>query len=336
MSNPYYGQNFIGFFVVLLQRLAGLLTGQLPFTTDELQMAVLIGVSVSTALVGTFLVLRRTTMLANSLSHSILLGIVLTFLLSKSFGAIIDVTHTGAALNFQLLFVAAIGTGFVTSFLTEFLIKTVKLQEDASIGLVFNSFFSLGIILVTLYTRNMHLGTEAVMGNADALHPNDFRLVCLIAAMNLLFFLFLYRGYRITTFDPQLATALGYRPTLYNYLLMFQVSITCVGAFRAVGVLLVLALLTGPPLIARRFTHHLQTVLWLAVCISALASVLAVAVTRHLLSVYGLPLSTSGVVVCLILAFFVLSLLFAPQTGELAKWRMRTKPHSKKHFGNSV
>ena len=188
-------------------------------------------------------------------------------------------------------------------------------------GLVFNSFFSLGVILITLYTRNVHLGTEAVMGNVDALHPDDFSLVCAIAAINFVLFLFLYRGYKITTFDPQLAKALGYRPTLYNYLLMLQVSITCVGAFRAVGVLLVLAFLTGPPLIARRFTNRLKIMLLLSIVISSAASILAVACTRHLLSVYGLPLSTSGVVVCLLLLFLFLTLLFAPKTGELARWR---------------
>ena len=324
--NPYYGQNFLEFFLVLFQRLGGVFTGTLPLATDELQMAVLIGVSVSTAMVGTFLVLRRMAMLANSLSHSILLGIVLTFLLSHGAGMVIDATHTHASLNFQLLFLAAIATGFVTSFLTEFLTKTVKLQEDASIGLVFNTFFSLGVILVTVYTRNVHLGTEAVMGNVDALHPDDLRLVGMIAAVNLILFLFLYRGYKITTFDPQLSTALGYRPTIYNYLLMLQVSITCVGAFRAVGVLLVLAFLTGPPLIARRLTHRLRTMLILATLVSVGASVMAVALTRHLLSVYGLPLSTSGVVVCIILLFFVLTLLFAPKTGEVARWRMQRIP----------
>ena len=324
--NPYYGQNFLEFFLVLFQRLGGVFTGTLPLATDELQMAVLIGVSVSTAMVGTFLVLRRMAMLANSLSHSILLGIVLTFLLSHGAGMVIDATHTHASLNFQLLFLAAIATGFVTSFLTEFLTKTVKLQEDASIGLVFNTFFSLGVILVTVYTRNVHLGTEAVMGNVDALHPDDLRLVGMIAAVNLILFLFLYRGYKITTFDPQLSSALGYRPTIYNYLLMLQVSITCVGAFRAVGVLLVLAFLTGPPLIARRLTHRLRTMLILATLVSVGASVMAVAVTRHLLSVYGLPLSTSGVVVCIILLFFVLTLLFAPKTGEVARWRMQRIP----------
>ena len=325
--NPYTGQDFFGFFETLLLRLSGLLTGELTMATDELQMAVLSGVSLSTALVGTFLVLRRMTMLANSLSHSILLGIVVTFLASHGAGMIMESTHTHSSLNFQLLFLAAIGTGFVTSFLTEFLTKTVKLQEDASIGLVFNSFLSLGVILITLYTRNVHIGAEAVMGNADALHMDDFHLVCLIAAINVVLFFFLYRGYTITTFDPQLATALGYRPGLYNYLLMFQVSLTCVAAFRAVGVLLVLAFLTGPPLIARRFTHRLRIILLLATGISIASSFLAVAITRHLLSVYCLPLSTSGVVVCVILALFILSLLFAPKTGEVARWRVQRNSH---------
>lgn len=80
--NPYHGQTFWGFFVELAKRLGALTTGQLSFdqlVSDEIQVFVLIGVAISSALVGTFLVLRRMTMLANSLSHTILMGIVLAF-----------------------------------------------------------------------------------------------------------------------------------------------------------------------------------------------------------------------------------------------------------------
>src|SRR4029077_18141377 len=105
------------------------------------------------------------TMLANSLSHTILLGIVIAFLIGSSSEGF----HEGR-LNLTLLFAAALGSGLLTAVVTEILTKSVKLQEDASLGLVFTTFFALGIVLVNLLARNVHIGAEVVMGNVDALH----------------------------------------------------------------------------------------------------------------------------------------------------------------------
>src|ERR1700722_9961958 len=158
-SNPYSDQDFLGFFGVLFSRLLLLIIGKLPFgslVADEIQMIVLSCVAVTGAMVGTFLVLRKMTMLANALSHTILLGIVVAYLLCES-------------LTIPVLMVAALATGIATTFLTEFLNRVIKLQEDASIGLVFSVLFALGIVLLTLFSRNVHIGTELVMGNVDAL-----------------------------------------------------------------------------------------------------------------------------------------------------------------------
>ena len=97
---------------------------------------------------------------------------------------------------------------------------------------------------------------------------------------------------------------------------MFQVSITCVGAFRAVGVLLVLALLTGPPLIARRFSHHLRTVLMLAFAVSAACSFGAVAITRDLLSIHGMPLYLRCI------RLLDSTVLYSIPTSRTQDWRM--------------
>ena len=168
-NNPYAGENFFSFFVVLFGRLFGFLSGRLSadeMVSDEVQLCVLSGVAISAALVGTFLVLRKMTMLANSLSHTILVGIVVAFLI---FGT--------SELNFGVLVVAALLAGFLTTFLTEFVTKVMRLQEDASIGLVFTSLFALGVILAPLFTRSRRLGNEAIMGNVDALRISDIKLV---------------------------------------------------------------------------------------------------------------------------------------------------------------
>ncbi len=151
-NNPYNGQTFFGFFLTLLHRLWGFVSGDLEWrhlASDELQVVVLVGVASSSALVGTFLVLRKMTMLANALSHTILLGIVGAYLLTRETVLFQDGGH-GGPINIQAMLLAALVMGLVTTFLTEFLTKTARLQEDASTGIVFTSLFALGIILVTL------------------------------------------------------------------------------------------------------------------------------------------------------------------------------------------
>lgn len=321
--NPYSGKSFFAFWIELFSRLASFATGNLPISnlaTDEIQIIVLAGIAVSAALVGSFLVLRRMTMLANSLSHTILLGIVGAYLLTRD-GLLSDTQGHTQSIHINALLLAALIMGLVTSFLTEFLTKTIRLQEDASTGIVFTSLFALGIILLTLFTRNAHIGTEVVMGNVDALHLDDCKLILVIMGINIFLTAFFFKEYAITSFDPGLARALGFSTLFFNYLLMTQVSITCIGAFRAVGVLMVLAFLTGPPLMARMLTDSLHKMLWIAIGIGCLAAVTGVAISRHMLSVYDMPLSTAGIVVCTIVAFFIIVMFVSPSQGFIAKWR---------------
>lgn len=296
--NPYTDVSFFSFFSVFFRRLFQTFPGGLA--ADEVQLFLLIGIALSGALVGTFLVLRRMTMLANALSHTILFGIVIAFLLlSKSFGP----------LDIPILMVSALISGFLTTFSTQFLSRAVKLQEDASIGLVFTLFFALGILLITLFTRNVHIGTELVMGNTDALQISDLKLVYAVLLGNAALFTVLFRAFQTTTFDGYFAKCIGFSPLLFNYLLMVQTSLTSITTFRAVGVLMLLAFLTAPVLIARIWTHSLPKLLLFSCAVGAIASAFGVALSRHILTLYGIGLSTGGLIVCLLVAMFVFSLI---------------------------
>ena len=306
LINPYHNLTFLDFILLFFKRLFYFFTGQITIdqlATDEIQVFVLSGVALSCALVGTFLILRRVTMLANSLSHTILIGIVIAYVFFQD-GSNVSEKMEGLA-SMQSMIIASLIVGFLTAFLTEFLTKVGRLQEDASTGLVFTSLFAIGVILVTLLTRNSHIGIEAVMGNADALNSGDLFWVYVIFGVNLLVFFIFFKEYILTTFDSNLALALGISPIFFSYLLMSQVSVTTITAFRAVGVLLVLAFLTGPPLIARLCTHHLKILLILASFFGLFCVLIGVAVTRHVFTVYGVALSTSGVVVCVITLLYI-------------------------------
>ncbi len=307
--NPYFGKDGLQFVFLFVQRMFSMLTGQLSFAElapDEVQIGALSLVALSTALVGTFLVLKKMTMLANALSHTILPGLVIAYLFSFSLTQGAEIYN----LDMKTLLIASLATGILTVASTQFLSRVFKLQEDASIGLVSTTMVALGVVLVTVFTRNTHLGIEAIMGNVDALHINDLKLVFYVACINIALISLFFKEFKIVAFDSLFAKTRGFSPTLWNYLLMLLTAMSVIGAFRAVGILLVLALLVGPVLTARLFTHRLGKVILLAMIIGIVASFMSVALSRHCLSVYHVPLSTSGMLATLLGLIYALCLLF--------------------------
>lgn len=266
---------------------------------DWLQMGVLSGIAISCGLIGPFLVLKRMVMFANSLSHTILLGIALSFL------------WTGAPFfSLPNLWLGALFAAFLTAFCTEGLIRFFRLQEDASIGLVFTGMFALGIAVVSWFTRDVHLGVEAVMGHADLLQLSDLYTSFSLVAVNLVSILLFYKQFQMISFDTHLAKTLGMPLRFFHTFFLFLVAATCIGAFRTVGVLLVLGFLVGPFLTARLFCHRLPWLLFWTPLIGVLASISAVLSTRLFLDVWGISLSTGGVVILWIALFYVVAKWF--------------------------
>jgi manganese/zinc/iron transport system permease protein len=265
--------------------------------TDWIQMLVLSSVAISCGLLGPFLVLRKMTMFANALSHTILIGIALAFLITGSYFAL------------PSLLIGALIAAFMTAFFTGGLVRFFKLTEDASIGLVFTTLFALGVAVVTLFMRDVHLGLEAVMGNADIVTLADLKLTFSLVGINLLSIVLFFRQLQITSFDQGLAKTLGIRCSVFQFFLLFLVAMTCIGAFRAVGVLLVLAFLVGPYLIARKFCNRLPWLLLVSPLIGVGTSILGVLVSRLCLEWFDLPLSTGGIVTSLLGLIFILSRL---------------------------
>ncbi|MDN3507507.1 MAG: metal ABC transporter permease [Simkaniaceae bacterium] len=305
MLHPYWGKDFFGFFAALFGRIFS--GGHL--VTDEVQLLTLFAIGISASVIGTFLILQKMSMLANSLAHTVLFGIVVTYLGMNALGMRPDPT----AIEMPALIVAALVTALVTTFSTTFLKRRFQLQEDASMALVFTTFFALGILLVTIFTRNAHIGVEVITGNIDALHPDDVKLSMILLLGNLVLLGLLYRKYTMVTFDPKFARAIGLPVGLLHYVLMVQTSATTIGSFRAVGVFLFLAFLVGPPLAARMITKKIGHMILVSSGIAIFASLIGVALSRHCLSVYHLPLSTSGIAVAVIGGIYF-------SIGFLKKW----------------
>lgn len=307
--NPYINANFFSFFSVLLHRLGLFIAGDLSVSdlaSDEVQLIVIGFESVTCALIGVWLSLRKMTMLANAMSHTILLGIVVVYLLFR----LMNPTLSGPFhIPLSYLCLAAVATGILTTYLVTFLTTQARLYEDASIGLVFTSLFALGILWVNIATRNAHIGIEAVMGNPDGLALTDIYDVIPIFLITLISLTLFHRTLLATSFDPLFSTASGLFNTSAHYGLMVLVSFALIGGFRAVGVIMVLAFLTAPALMVRPFIRSVKSYLFGSASAALLFSIVGVALSRHLLEVEGIALSTGGLIVTLLSAATLLILI---------------------------
>ncbi len=318
---PYSGASAFDFIVIFFQRLfSGALFHSSALAPDELQLIILALIASSAAVVGVFLIYRKMTMLTNAFSHSILFGIAITFFILRKCFSQLDLN-----MNLQVMFIAALITGFLTAYLSDLISRISQLQPDASLGLVFNTLFALGVLLISLFSRNAHIGVELVLGNVDALHIDDLMPTLGMLCINLLLVLVFFRGLKLTTFDPIFAFTQGFRLGFYRYLIIFMLSMTALTGFRAIGVVLILAFFIIPPLIARLYTQSLQRQMILAVLIGILSSFLGVMTSRHLLTVYQLPLSTGGVTVLTLYSLFFINHLFLYIYRRTRKWIFSSK-----------
>jgi manganese/zinc/iron transport system permease protein len=207
----------------------------------------------------------------------------------------------------------------LTVLLTDLLTRTFRVARDASIGIVFTFLFALGVVLVTIFTRNSHAGTEVVMGNIDMLTLEDLKLAFYVAVGNLSLILFFYKEYKSVAFDEQFARFSGISSFAFTYLLMLQTSATIVASLRVVGVVLILSQIVLPVLSARLWTKRLASMIFLAVFIAIVTGVFSVALSRHCLSAYQLPLSTAGLCVLCNLFIWTAAALTSPSKGLLKK-----------------
>ena len=276
---------------------------------------VLTGVLVAAAcsLAGSFLVLRRLSLVGDAISHTALLGIVL--------GALLTGGVTGPP-----TIIGATAIGLLTVALIELLTRSGLVKEDAAIGLVFPALFALGVVLVSRYAGNVHLDVEHVLYGEIAFAPFDTLEIAGvelgpralwtlggIALVNLLFILVCYKELKLATFDAGLAAALGLSPAVLHYGLMAIVSLTTVGAFDAVGAILVVAFLIVPPTTAYLLTDRLPLLLALAVATGALSAIGGYLLARLLdASIAGAMATVTGL-------FFALAFLFAPGHGLIVR-----------------
>lgn len=270
-------------------------------------------VAASCALVGTFLVLRRMALLGDAISHAVLPGIAIAFLLTGSLGTLPMVAGAGAL-------------GVFTVFLVQALTHSRRMREDASIGVVFPALFSVGVILISRYVSSVDLDLECVLYGDITYVPLDtiaaiggFRVPRALVVtgatfvLDLLLVLVFYKELKLSSFDPALAAALGFSPVAVHYALMSAVSVTVVSSFESVGAILVVAMLVVPPSAAYLLTDRLSRMLLLAVAIGLASTGCGYALARTLDASIagGMAVSAGG--------FFLAAWVLSPRHGVVVR-----------------
>ncbi|MFO0900584.1 MAG: metal ABC transporter permease [Pirellulales bacterium] len=275
-------------------------------------MAIGVAANLSSALVGCFLVLRRTSLLGDAISHAVLPGIVAGFLLTGVLGG-------WPALLGALVF------GVLTSLLTQTLHELGRVPEDASMGVVFTSLFALGVVLITRFAAHVDLDPGCVLYGLLEFAPLDTvrlagadvpRALLTLGPVLLLtvgFVAVLWKELKIASFDPGLATAMGFSARLIHYLLMCLVALVVVASFEAVGSILVVAMLIVPGATAHLLTDRLG---WLLVWAAVVAVVSAIG---GYLAAVALNTSAAGMMAVVAGAQFTLAVFVAPRHGLIAR-----------------
>jgi manganese/zinc/iron transport system permease protein len=274
------------------------------------------------AVVGCYLVLRRMSMMGDALSHAVLPGLALAFIVSG--------TMFGAENAYAIgpLLVGAVLAGLLTSFLTQTLHQYAGVPADASMGVVFTSLFALGVVLIKRGIQGVHFDIACVYQGTLEFVPYDRwelmgyelprALVVTggVLVINAIIIAALWKELKLSSFDPALATTMGYSAGLLHYLLMAMVAVTATASFEAVGSILVVAMLIIPPATAHLLADRLGPMMLIAVAIGVLAAGLGYA-----LGVW-FDTNLAGMMTVAAAGLYGLAVLFSPNHGVVsALWR---------------
>jgi manganese/zinc/iron transport system permease protein len=282
---------------------------------------VVVGVlsAMSCALLGNYLVLRRMSMMGDAISHAVLPGLAIAFLVSGSRDSL-------------PMLVGAIGIGVVTTLLIQGIDKLSGLDKGASMGVVFTTLFALGLILIRQAADHVDLDPSCVLYGAIELTPLDtyalFGMEVPVAAVtnagmlliNGIFVLVFYKELKITSFDPALATTMGISANTIHYVLMTLVAATTIAAFESVGSILVIAMLIVPGATAHLLTDRLARMLVLSLVVAALSAVLGHVGAITIPTWFGFrDTSTAGMMAFATGMVFLAVFLLAPRYGVASR-----------------
>lgn len=265
---------------------------QYSFMQRSLMVAVMVGIIC--AVVGSYLMVQRLALLGDAISHSLLPGLAVAFWLGIN------------------IFLGAFVAGVISTVLIAWIHRRSPVKEDAAMGIVFSAFFALGITLITLIQKDNKIDlNHFLFGNILGVTGGEVRDTAIIAVLVLACVVLLYKELLFYSFDPLGAQASGLPVGLLNAGLMVLIAMTVVASMKAVGVILVLALLITPGATAYLLVPRLHQVMLLGAAIGVFSSVAGMYIS------YYLNLPSGPAIVLVTFGLFILAFLFSPQYGVL-------------------
>ena len=268
------------------------------YLQQALVAAILVGIICG--VIGCFIILRGMALMGDAISHAVLPGVVIAYMLGASF------------------FIGATITGVLTALAIGYVSQNSRIKDDSAIGIMFTAAFALGIVLITgLRGTGVDLW-HILFGNVLAVSRGDLHVTLGIGVFVLLMILLFYRPLLLSTFDPVMAKATGIPVKMIHYLLMLLLSLVTVASLKTVGIVLVVAMLITPGATAYLLTDRLPVMLSL----SAIIGVLSAVIGMFYSVVYDVA---SGASIVLVASFFFgLAFFFSPKQGIITrKWRAR-------------
>ncbi|MDG0813413.1 metal ABC transporter permease [Cohnella rhizosphaerae] len=271
-------------------------------------------VGVCCGLIGVLLILRRMAMMADAISHTVLLGIVVAYMATRELSGV----H---------MLIGAVCAGLLTAVLVQWF-QSRGVQQEASIGIVFTTLFAVGVVLIATQVGNAHLDVKhTLMGEITFIPwetmtlplvgevPEAVAMLALVLAIALAAIVAFYKEWKITSFDPALAASLGIPAVLMHYAFMSLVSVTTVASFDAVGAIMVVAMLITPASAAYLWTDRLSVMLALGAAFGAASAWIGYGIATWLdTSISGSMAFATGLL-------FAASFLGSPRYGALSRLR---------------
>lgn len=275
--------------------------------------------ALSCALLGNFLFVRRLSLMGDAISHAVLPGLAVAFLITGS--------RDGGP-----MLMGAVIAGVLTAGLTQGLAHAGKLEESTSMGVVFTTLFAIGLLLIVKAADRVDLDPSCVLYGALELTPLDtitlagfhipraFMINAMVMGLNGLVVWLLFKELTLGAFDPMLATTQGFRPQLLHQLLMALVALTAVACFETVGSILVVAMLVVPAATARLLTNRLPVMVLLGLGVAVIGTILGHIGALTIPPWFGFTdTTTSGMMAVAGGFLFLLALLFSPSQGVLTR-----------------
>jgi manganese/iron transport system permease protein len=264
-----------------------------PFMQRALVVSVIVGAVC--AVLSCYLVLKGWSLMGDAISHAVLPGIVLAFVLGLP------------------LALGAFAAGLSCALLTGYLKENSRVKEDTVMGIVFSGMFGFGLVIFTKVETDMHLN-HILFGNVLGVSVQDLFETALIAGGTLIVVLLKRRDLLLYCFDPSHARVVGLPVRALHYGLLILLSLTIVGSLKAVGIILVIAMLVAPGAIGYLLTDRFDRMLIIATSVAVASSALGTIVSFHIDG------ATGACIVLIQFAVFVLAFLFAPKRGLVANW----------------